>query len=108
MSKKSREQLLKEIGMTEEDFRQQSMASLDQFDKDSRWIAEHFEELYAKYPDNFVFIHKSEVIAVAANAQEFEKRCRELGELSRNMPCQFITKKKRTLILANQSAPMGG
>jgi hypothetical protein len=80
----------------------QAIADLNQYDKDSRWIAEHFEELHAKHADTFVFVHKGEVIAVAANAREFEKRYAELGDLSPEVICQFITKKKRTLILAKQ------
>lgn len=40
-------------------------ADLKRFHKEAKWVDDHFDELHAKYPEQFVGIYKGEVIAAS-------------------------------------------
>ncbi len=42
-----------------------SRADLKRFHKEAKWVDDHFDELHAKYPEQFVGIYKGEVIAAS-------------------------------------------
>lgn len=40
-------------------------ADIKRFHKEAKWVDDHFDELHAKYPEQFVGIYKGEVIAAS-------------------------------------------
>jgi hypothetical protein len=76
------------------------LETLRQFEEDLDWIAEHYDELKVKYPEEFVAVYKKQVVAhdpeMSKLMEDLEK---QYGELSRAIAVKYITPRKEEMIL---------
>jgi hypothetical protein len=53
--------------------------SLEQFDRDSRYIDEHFEELWQQHRDQWVAVYQGQVVAIEPDIQTLVRSVEQKG-----------------------------
>jgi hypothetical protein len=48
-------------------------AALDQFDQDSRFIDQHYDELWGEHPEEWIAVYRGEVVSVARDIETLIK-----------------------------------
>jgi len=53
---------------------EQQYDELDQFDRDNRYIDEHYEELWKRYPNCWIAVYREQFVMFARDIDELIKR----------------------------------
>ena len=66
--------------------------ALEQFDRDQRYIDEHYEELWKRYPNCWIAIHQGKLIAFASNIATLLERIEDQGVRGEDVARRRLTK----------------
>ncbi len=71
---------------------QAEFESLEQFDRDQHYIDEHYEELWKRYPNCWIAVHRESLIAFAKNIETLLTRIEYNGYHPENVARRLLTK----------------
>ena len=73
--------------------------ALEQFERDQRYIDEHFEELWRRYPDQWIAVYREQFIIFGNTAEILIKRLADNGYAPDQVARRRLTKEKVVTIL---------
>lgn len=74
-------------------------ARLRQFEKDSDYLDEHYQELLHQFPDEFVAIYGGSVAAHGTTLDEVERQLAAHGVVASWPAMRFLSSKRQTLLV---------
>ncbi len=75
------------------------LEALVNFEKDNKWLQEHYTEIQDRYEGKFVAVENGNIIASDRNLEDLLRKLRENGKDPAMLLVEFVRRKGEILVL---------